>query len=412
MTNDPSIDAMAVPAGDESHAGPPQDPFDESDDEAARLRRRRHVILGVVAAIILLAVWFTLHRAPKADFDDASQAPTVTVAAPGRTLVAGTINATGMLAARHDMPVGSVGDGGEVRQVLVNAGDWVHAGQLLATVDASVQHQQLLNQQANIGVAQADARLARANLDRALKLVDRGFISAADVDRLTATLDAANARVKVAVAQRDEMAARVHRLDIVAPADGLVLERDVEPGQVVGPASGTLFRIAEHGDMELKAKLSENDLTQLSLGQAAVVTPVGATKSFTGQVWQLSPVIDLQTRQGMARIALPYAPDLRPGGFATAVITSGTVVAPLLPESALQADARGSYVYVVGKGNKAERRPVTIGILTEKGIAIAHGLSGNEKVVLRAGAFLSEGETVNPHLVASALQAGSQQNGR
>ena len=82
------------------------------------------------------------------------------------------------------------------------------------------------------------------------------------------------------------------------------------------------------------------------------------------------------------------------------------MVAPLLPESALQADARGNYVYVVGKGNKAERRPVTVGILTEKGIAIAHGLSGNERVVLRAGAFLSEGESVNPRVVALSQQSG------
>ena len=407
MTYDDRIEANAVTAGDESRAGGlAPDPFDESDEGASQ-RRRRHVILGVAAALILLGVWFAVHRTHKADFDaDASQAPTVTVVVPGRTMVAGTINATGMLAARHDMPVGSVGDGGEVREVLVNAGEWVHAGQLLAIVDRSVQRQQLLNQQANIAVTQADARLARANLDRALKLVDRGFISAADVDRLTATLDAANAKVKVAVAQRDEMAARVNRLDIVAPAEGLVLERDVEPGQVVGPASGTLFRIAERGEMELKAKLSETDLAQLSLGQSAVVTPAGTTKSFTGQVWQLSPVIDLQTRQGMARIALAYAPDLRPGGFASAEITSGSVVAPLLPESALQADARGNYVYVVGKGNKAERRPVTVGILTEKGIAIAHGLSGNERVVLRAGAFLSEGESVNPRVVALSQQSG------
>ena len=70
----------------------------------------------------------------------------------------------------------------------------------------------------------------------------------------------------------------------------------------------------------------------------------------------------------------------------------------MLPESALQADSQGSYVYVIGDHNKAERRPVKIGIVTDGGVAITQGLVGNEKVVLRAGAFLSAGETVNPQV--------------
>ena len=99
------------------------------------------------------------------------------------------------------------------------------------------------------------------------------------------------------------------------------------------------------------------------------------------------------------RISLAYAPEIRPGGFASARIRSGSVVAPLLPESTLQADSRGSYVYVIGKGNRAERRPVSIGMLGDDGVAILAGLTGQERVVLRAGAFLSEGETVNPQIV-------------
>ena len=375
-------------------------------DAVADPARRQAIFAGIgaIVLIVVLVAWRHLSGAPAAG-DATAQAPAITVIVPGRTTIEGTISATGVLAARHDMPVGSVGDGGEVRQVLVNAGQWVRAGQLLAIVDRSVQSQQLANSQANIGVAQADARLAQANLDRALKLVDRGFISMADIDRLTATRDAANARVKVAAAQRNEMGAKVRRLDIMAPAAGLVLERNVEPGQVVGPSSATLFRIAEHGDMEMKAKLSESDLAQLTVGHAATVTPVGTSKAFAGQIWQLSPVIDPQTRQGMARIALAYAPEIRPGGFAEARILSQRVVAPLLPESALLADARGNYVYVIGKGNRAERRAVTIGTLGDSGVAIAQGLSGAERVVLRAGAFLSEGETVNPRLVAAGAAA-------
>jgi RND family efflux transporter MFP subunit len=296
------------------------------------------------------------------------------------------------------MPVGVVGEGGRVVSVPVEAGQWVRAGQVLAVIDRSVQTQQAESAEAQIAVAQADANLAQANLDRALKLVDRGFISKADVDRLTATRDAAVARVRVAQAQYGERRARNAQLNIVAPAAGLLLERNVEPGQVVGGGSGTLFSIAKGGEMELLAEVGEAELAKLSIGVTAEVTPVGSDKTFTCQVWQISPVIDPQDRQGTARCAMSYARELRPGGFATAVIRSGTVVAPILPESAILTDDEGSYVYVVGNDNKVARRAVKTGIVTDQGITVIEGLNGTERVVMRAGGFLSPGEEVRPQL--------------
>src|SRR3546814_19191534 len=108
----------------------------------------------------------------------------------------------------------------------------------------------------------------------------------------------------------------------------------VEPGQIVGPGSGALFRIARGGEMELMAKPSQEDLAQVSAGIPATVTPVGSTKNYQGQVWQVSPVIDPQTRQGDARIVLPYKPDLRSSGFDSAMIANGVVDASRLPERA------------------------------------------------------------------------------
>ena len=116
-------------------------------------------------------------------------------------------------------------------------------------------------------------------------------------------------------------------------------------------------------------------------------------------MWQLSPTIEADNRQGTARIALSYAPGLRPGGFASATISSGTIVAPMLPESAVLSDNQGSYVYIVDDENKAQRRAIRLGMVTDRGIAIAEGLSGTERVVLRAGGFLTEGETVEPRKV-------------
>jgi len=360
-------------------------------DQTAPVSRRKLMIGGAAAVVLLGGVYAYSHRGTGANTGPVNQAPIVTVAVPGVTSVAGTINVTGALAAKHDMPVGVVGDGGTVVRVLANAGDWVKKGQLLAVIDRQVQSEQANSSAANVGVAQADARIAQANLDR-------GLISNADIDKLTAVRDAANARVRVAQAQFGEVRARMRRLDIVAPADGLLLDRAIEPGQVVSPGSGVLFRVAEKGEMELKARLSEGDLAQLAIGQKVDVTPVGAAKAFPGTIWQISPIIDPASKQGTARIALAYAQGIRPGGFASAEIRSGNVTAPLLPESALLADAQGSYVYIVGANNKATARRVKIAMITDKGVAIGQGLSGHEQVVLRAGAFLTEGETVAPQI--------------
>ena len=374
----------------------------EGPEARARPSRRRNLLLAALAVVLLaLIAWYVLSGGePAADAAaDGEQAPAVSVIVPGRTTIAGTINATGTLAARREMPVGVVGEGGRVISVPVEAGQWVRAGQVLAVIDRSVQSQQAESAAAQIQVARADAQLAQANLDRALQLVDRGFISKADVDRLTATRDAAVARVRVAEAQYGERRARNAQLNIVAPAAGLLLERNVEPGQVVGGGSGTLFSIAKGGEMELLAEVGETELAQLSLGVAATVTPVGSDKSFTCQVWQISPVINEQDRQGVARCAMAYAPELRPGGFASAEINSGTVVAPLLPESAIQNDEKGPFVFIADSDNKVVRRDVKTGIVTANGIAVIEGLSGNERVIQRAGGFVSPGETVRPRLV-------------
>ena len=104
----------------------------------------------------------------------------------------------------------------------------------------------------------------------------------------------------------------------------------------------------------------------------------------TGQIWQLAPVISETDRQGTARIALPYAPELRPGGFVSVRIASGAVVAPMLPESAILSDERGSFVYIVGPDNTVARRAVETGMISAGGITIASGLDGSEQVVLRA----------------------------
>jgi len=386
----------------------PSEDAEVLDDPEARAKIRRRLIIAAVVAVALLLAYIGYNYfagAGAAEDDSASQAPTVTVMAPGKQQVTRTINATGTLAARREIAVSVVGEGGRVTNVYVDAGDWVKQGQIMASIDQSVQSQQAAGLEASVGVSRADLNLAQANLDRATQLVDRGFISKADIDRLTATRDSAAARLRVAQAQLQESRARNSRLNIVAPKAGFVLERNVEPGQTVTQGSGTLFLLAQNGEMELRAQLGEGDLANVSVGTTTQVTPVGANKTLTGQIWQISPVIDPQTRQGIARIALGYDSSLRPGGFANARIESGTSEAAVLPESAVLNDSKGSFVYIVGPDNKAVRRDVVVGSVSSAGLSIASGLTGNEKVVLRAGGFLNPGETVRPEVQKKASGA-------
>lgn len=386
-----------------------QERLEYTGEDAPKSRRWLWITL-VVVALIAVAAFFVVGKqdggatkgaaaAKSAGKGNPSQIPTVTVSVPGRQSVQTVISGTGSLAAKREMPVGVVGEGGLVTRVLVEPGTWVAKGQVLATVDRSVQVQTADSLAASVRVAEADAKLAQANLDRAQSLVSNGFVSKADIDRLTAARDQASARVRVARAQLAETQARNHRLDIRAPEAGLVLTRQVEPGQIVSGGSGVLFRMAMGGEMELRTQLAEADLLRTRVGSTAQVTPTGSTQVFSGTVWQVSPVIDPNTRQGIARVQIAYNPGLRPGGFASAQIITGSSNAVILPQSAIQSDAQGNYVYTLDAQDKAVRTPVVTGEVTDAGVSIASGLTGSERVVMTAGAFLNPGQKVIPQLL-------------
>ena len=365
--------------------------------------RRRWVIIGTSLAVLLVIIAAVMIGRGSTKSETAAgagagagQVPTVTVVVPGRSQVGRTISASGPLAAKRDQPVGIAGSGGKVVRVLVDAGSWVRAGQVLAIVDRSVQAQQASQLAAQVEAARANAALAQSNYERAVALQGRGFVSKAEIDSKKATRDAAYAQVRVAQAQLAGTRAEIGRLNVTAPASGLILARNVEVGQIVGSGSGALFRLAEGGQMEMQAQLSQQDLAFVHTGMPATITPVGSDRSFSGTVWQVAPVIDPQSRLGSVRIAVPYDPALRPGGFAEVRITAGTTTAPMLPQSAVLSDERGNYVYIINARNLIERRDIKIGAVNEDGVTIAAGLSGNEAVVLSAGPFLNPGQKVNP----------------
>ena len=375
-------------------------------DRSAR-RRRRMIIAAAIAGMVLILIVGAMMMGSgakpvaTAEKDRGGQVPTVTVVVPGRTEVGRTITASGALAARRDQPIGVAGEGGRVTAVLVDAGSWVRQGQVLAVIDRSVQGQEAAQLAASVQAARADAALAQNELDRSQALVGRGFVSKADLDRKRAARDSAAARVNVAQALLGASRARLGRLDIRAPSSGLVLSRNIEVGQIVSSGSGGLFRLASGGEVELRAKLSQQDLALVHTGMAASVTPIGLDRTFFGRIWQIAPMIDPLSRQGEVRIAIPFDPAIRPGGFAEARITAGATTAPLLPQSAVLSDSKGNYVYIVNAKNEVERRAIKIGSVSDEGVTIVEGLSGQEAVVLSAGPFLNPGQKIAPHRQAS-----------
>jgi HlyD family secretion protein len=354
--------------------------------------------LGALLAVLAvgLIAWKLLAGGakPHETLADRGGVPLVSVLVPGKQAVTSSVSFTGAIAARYDMPIANEGDTGRIVAVLVEAGDHVKRGQLLAKIDDSVIVQQVNRLEAALEQARAQAALSAAEYRRAEGVAAAGALSAEDIEkrRATSVTDAAN--VKVVAAQLAEAQARLGRTRITAPVDGTVLTRRAEVGQIANPGGDALFRIESGGEVEMRGQIAEQDLAEVKVGQAATVYLTGLDRPFTGKVRLLGAIIDPATRLGDIRITLQPDPALRPGAFARAVVAVDEAQRPVLPQTAVMADANGSYVLVVNSAGRVERRAVRVSGTTDTGVIVADGLSGDERVVATAGGFLRDGETV------------------
>jgi len=244
--------------------------------------------------------------------------------------------------------------------------------------------------------ARAEAELADAEYQRAVKVGSAGALSAEETERRHSAAITAAAKVKVAAAQLAEAQARLDRTEIRAPADGTILTRNVELGQSVEAGGPALFRLAEGDEIELRGEVAEQDLPALHLGEAAAVHLTGLARTFPGHVRLLGAVIDPQTRLGTVRITLASDPNLRPGAFARAEVVVSDATRAVLPQTAVLSDEQGSYVMIVDRDNKVARRPVQVSGIVPNGVTIGPGLEPDARVVATAGPFLQVGETVKP----------------
>ena len=370
---------------------------------AAPLLNRRNIwpaiAIGavVVGVIVLLAVRLTQALGVK-PITDRNAIPTVSVTEVGVSTVPTTVSIIGTIAARYDMPIGVEGDGGRVAAIYVEAGDHVKRGQVLARLNVSVLEPQVANLEAALEQARAEAELADAEYRRAQAVGASGALSAEETQRRKSAGVTAAAKVKVAAAQLAEAQARLARAAVRAPADGIILTRNVEVGQTATAGGEALFRLSQGGEVELRGQVAEQDLPLLKVGQLVNVRLTGTTRVYEGRVRLLGAVIDPQTRLGQARVTLTPDPNLRPGAFARAEVTVSNADRAVLPQTAVLTDDKGSYVLIVNAQHKIERRTVHVSGIVQNGVTIADGIVGTDQVVATAGAFLQEGELVNPVL--------------
>jgi len=354
-------------------------------------------VIGVLAVFVALLAWrltqaFTVKTVTK------NSIPTVSVTEVDVSTVPTTVSIVGTIAARYDTPIGVEGDAGRVAAIYVEAGDHVKRGQVLARLNVSVLEPQVANLEAALEQARAEAELADAEYRRAQAVGASGALSVEETQRRRSAAVTAAAKVKVAAAQLAESQARLARAAVRAPADGIILTRNVEVGQTAAPGGEALFRLSEGGEVELRGQVAEQDLPLLQVGQPVSVRLTGTTQVYSGKVRLLGAVIDPQTRLGMARVTLAPDPNLRPGAFARAEVTVSNANRAVLPQTAVLTDDKGSYVLIVNAQHKVERRTVHVSGMMQNGVTIADGISGKDQVVATAGAFLQVGEVVNPVL--------------
>ena len=319
--------------------------------------------------------------------------------------MAGSLAASGLLVPREEFAVGAEIAGYRVADVLVEEGATVRQGQLLARLDPGLLQAKISQASAGVVQAQAKARQSRKEAARVKGLDGTGILSDEQIDSRRAQAAGAEAAVQVSQAQLSDLHAQQRRMEIRAPVAGRVLERTVRPGDIAN-MSQPMFRIAKGGLIELDAEVPEQVLASIGKGEAAAVElPSG--EQLTGTARRISPRVDPQTKLGRVRVELPLDAALRAGGYASVVFSRATAPVPAVPEKAVQFEASGPLVIVIGADNRARRLAVKTGARDDGYVALEQGPPVGTRVALGGGAFLLDGDRVDPVAASAAVPASA-----
>ena len=344
--------------------------------------------------VLVAVVWMLVrsHAGAQTSDKDAAVPPLVTVVVPALGAVTSKVSLTGLISARNDMPIGNEGDAGRISEVLVEAGDRVRKGQVLARLNPITAQSLLDSAEASLDEVQANAAVARSEWARAQQGED--IFSKEENERRRTTALTAQAKVKAArgASQGRAQQAGANHHPCAHGRDRAYAYRGSGSNCRAG-LDGVISSRARWPRSRCAGRWPSRMCRDWRSGRPPTVRLDGVAKTFTGTIWQIGAIIDAATRQGTVRIVLPTDPNLRPGAFARADIEVGSTTGVLLPQTAVLSDEQGNYVLVVGADNKLERRAVTVGGARSEGLLVSQGLNGSERVVAIAGAFLRTGET-------------------
>lgn len=324
----------------------------------------------------------------------------VLVAHPGAGSSAGALAYPGEVRAREESAL-SFRVGGNLVRRLVDVGDRVRRGQLLAELDPG--DLQLQAQAAQARLAAAEGELARAGADRAryATLARQQLVSRSAQDAQEAAYAAAAGQARAARASLEVARNQAGYSQLRAPRDGVIALRQAEAGQVVA-AGQAIFGLAGEGAREVAIALPEARIRDFAVGRRALVELWNMPGSrLPAHVREIAPAADPQTRTYAARVALDGGGDTAVElGQSARVYFEPAAGRPALtvPLAAVQRDGKdGAAVWVVDPQTRRLRLvPVRLGAYGEDSVPALSGLSASDWVVAAGGHLLREGQVVAP----------------
>ncbi len=359
---------------------------------------------------LLFALLFALLAAPTAVLhaqQTTTDAPAVTVGRAERTEIVEAASLTGTLVPREEILVSPQFDGVAITQILVEEGDTVTAGQVLARLSSDALRAslaqntaQIARDEAAIAEAQASRKAADSAFGRTRDLARTGTASRETFETREAAMASAAARVASAQAdlaftqaQRQELAVKLANTEIKAPVGGLISRRIARLGSVVSMNADPLFRIISDGAIELEADVPESTLARLRPGQRARLTMAAGVER-AGTVRLVAPEMNRLSRLGRVRVAIDAGKGgLVLGGFGRATVETARHVGIVVPLSSVLFRSEGPQVEVVRNG-MVESRDVTLGLRAEGRAEITRGVEPGEAVITLSGTFVRAGDHV------------------
>lgn len=339
--------------------------------------------------------------------DVASTAPkaalTVSTVQPSNGSLALKLPANGNVAAWQEASIGAEASGLRLTQVLVNVGDSVKKGQLLATFAGDAVQADVAQAKAALMEAQANAMDAAANAERARTLQNTGALSTQQINQYLTAEKTAAARVQAAQATLSAQGVRTQNTQVRAPDNGVISARGATVGAVVG-AGTELFRMIRGGRLEWRAEVTSNEIASIKPGAKATVTAASGAQ-VEGTVRTVAPTIDAATRNALVYVDLPVNSGVKAGMFAKGEFALGSANALTLPQQALVLRDGFTYAMRVEPNSKVAQVKLETGRRVGDSVEIKQGAKSGERFVASGASFLADGDTVK---IVEAQPAGAK----